>query len=58
MDGDIAPLDKIVKACKPHGATIYVDDAHGEAVLGDGGRGIVSHFNLTHKDVHVEMGTS
>ena len=57
MDGDIAPLDQIVKTCKAHGAMIYVDDAHGEAVLGDGGRGIVSHFNLTHKDVHVEMGT-
>jgi glycine C-acetyltransferase len=57
MDGDIAPLDQIVKTCKPHGAMIYIDDAHGEAVLGEGGRGIVSHFNLTHKDVHVEMGT-
>ncbi len=57
MDGDIAPLDKIVKICKPYGAMIYVDDAHGEAVLGEGGRGIVSHFKLTHKDVHVEMGT-
>jgi glycine C-acetyltransferase len=57
MDGDIAPLDKIVKAGQPHGAMIYVDDAHGEAVLGKGGRGIVSHFNLTHKDVHFEMGT-
>ncbi|MHA2382718.1 MAG: hypothetical protein ACXACT_09065 [Candidatus Thorarchaeota archaeon] len=33
MDGDIAPLDDIVKASKPHGAMIYVDDAHGEAVL-------------------------
>lgn len=57
MDGDIAPLDGIVKAAKPHGAMIYVDDAHGEAVLGKGGRGIVSHYNLTHKDVHFEMGT-
>ena len=57
MDGDIAPLDGIVKAAKPHGAMIYVDDAHGEAVLGKGGRGIVSHFNLTHHDVHFEMGT-
>ena len=57
MDGDIAPLDGIVKAAKPYGAMIYVDDAHGEAVLGKGGRGIVSHFNLTHKDVHFEMGT-
>ena len=57
MDGDIAPLAQIVKTCKPHGAMVYVDDAHGEAVLGKGGRGIVSHFDLTHKDVHVEMGT-
>ena len=57
MDGDIAPLDGIVKAAKPYGAMIYVDDAHGEAVLGKGGRGIVSHFNLTHNDVHFEMGT-
>jgi len=57
MDGDIAPLDKIAKAGKEHGAMIYVDDAHGEAVLGKGGRGIVSHFNLTHKDVQFEMGT-
>ena len=57
MDGDIAPLDGVVKAAEPHGAMIYVDDAHGEAVLGKGGRGIVSHFNLTHEQVHFEMGT-
>jgi glycine C-acetyltransferase len=57
MDGDIAPLDEIVNQGKNHGAMIYVDDAHGEAVLGKGGRGIVSHFNLTHRDVHFEMGT-
>ncbi|MGY5877141.1 MAG: aminotransferase class I/II-fold pyridoxal phosphate-dependent enzyme, partial [Candidatus Thorarchaeota archaeon] len=57
MDGDIAPLGDIVKLAKDHGAMIYVDDAHGEAVLGRGGRGIVSHFNLTHHDVQFEMGT-
>jgi glycine C-acetyltransferase len=57
MDGDIAPLDEIVKAAERHGAMVYVDDAHGEAVLGEGGRGIVSHFHLDHKRVHVEMGT-
>jgi len=57
MDGDIAPLDEIAKQGKEYGAMIYVDDAHGEAVLGKGGRGIVSHFNLTHHDVHFEMGT-
>ena len=36
---------------------LYVDDAHGEGVLGEGGRGIVSHYHLTHEQVHVEMGT-
>lgn len=57
MDGDIAPLDKIVKLAKEHGAMVYVDDAHGEGVLGEGGRGIVSHFHLGRSDVQVEMGT-
>ena len=57
MDGDIAPLDKIAKLCSEHGAMVYVDDAHGEGVLGEGGRGIVSHFHLTREQVHVEMGT-
>ena len=57
MDGDMAPLDEVAKLGAEHGAMIYVDDAHGEGVLGDGGRGIVSHFGLTHKEVHVEMGT-
>ena len=57
MDGDIAPLPEIAKIAEEHGAGVYVDDAHGEGVLGDGGRGIVNHFHLNHKQVHVEMGT-
>jgi glycine C-acetyltransferase len=57
MDGDIAPLDRIASLAGDHGAMIYVDDAHGEGVLGEGGRGIVSHFKLKRRDVHVEMGT-
>jgi glycine C-acetyltransferase len=57
MDGDIAPLDGIAKAAAEHGAMVYVDDAHGEGVLGEGGRGIVSHFKLDRDMVHVEMGT-
>jgi len=57
MDGDIAPLDKIAEVGQEHGAMIYVDDAHGEGVLGEGGRGIVSHFKLDRKKAHVEMGT-
>ena len=57
MDGDIAPLDGIAKLGAEHGAMVYVDDAHGEGVLGDGGRGIVTHFKLGRDKVHVEMGT-
>jgi glycine C-acetyltransferase len=57
MDGDIAPLDEIAKLGAEHGAMVYVDDAHGEGVLGEGGRGIVSHFKLGRDNMHVEMGT-
>lgn len=57
MDGDLAPLSDIAKLAEESGAGVYVDDAHGEGVLGDGGRGIVSHFNLRRDQVHVEMGT-
>lgn len=57
MDGDIAPLDQIAKLGGEHGVMIYVDDAHGEGVLGEGGRGIVSHFKLSREQVQVEMGT-
>jgi glycine C-acetyltransferase len=57
MDGDIAPLDDIAKLGAEHGAMVFVDDAHGEGVLGEGGRGIVSHFKLDREKVHVEMGT-
>jgi len=57
MDGDVAPLDKVAKVAAEHGAMVYVDDAHGEGVLGEGGRGIVSHFKLGRDKVQVEMGT-
>jgi len=57
MDGDIAPLDRIAKLAAEHGALVYVDDAHGEGVLGEGGRGIVSHFHLDRRQVQIEMGT-
>jgi len=57
MDGDIAPLDRIAQLGHDHGAMVYVDDAHGEGVLGPGGRGIVAHFGLSRDRVHVEMGT-
>ena len=55
MDGDMAPLDKIVKVAEDFGAMIFVDDCHGEGILGEG-KGIVAHFNLQGK-VHVEGGS-
>ncbi|MBM3138009.1 MAG: glycine C-acetyltransferase [Chloroflexi bacterium] len=56
MDGDIAPLDKIFEVADAHDILLMVDDAHGEGVLGKGGRGIVDHFNL-HGKVDIEIGT-
>lgn len=56
MDGDVAPLDQIYGVSKDYEAILMVDDAHGEGVLGRGGRGIVDHFNL-HGKVDVEVGT-
>jgi glycine C-acetyltransferase len=56
MDGDIAPLDKIYEVVRNYEAILMVDDAHGEGVLGKGGRGIVDHFGL-HGKVDVEVGT-
>jgi glycine C-acetyltransferase len=56
MDGDIAPLDKIYEVSASFETILMVDDAHGEGVLGRGGRGIVDHFGL-HGKVDVEVGT-
>ncbi|MCZ7569229.1 MAG: glycine C-acetyltransferase [Ardenticatenaceae bacterium] len=56
MDGDIAPLDKLVEVARRYGCMVMVDDAHGEGVLGRGGRGIVDHFGL-HGQVDIEVGT-
>ena len=56
MDGDIAPLDKLWAVANAHDILLMVDDAHGEGVLGKGGRGIVDHFNL-HGKVDIEIGT-
>jgi len=56
MDGDVAKLPEIVDLCEAYGVIVVVDDAHGEGVLGRGGRGIVDHFNL-HGKVDVEVGT-
>jgi len=56
MDGDIAPLPEIYELARQHDILLMVDDAHGEGVLGHGGRGIVDHFQL-HGKVDIEVGT-
>jgi glycine C-acetyltransferase len=56
MDGDIAPLDRLAAVADRYGVLTMVDDAHGEGVLGKGGRGIVDHFGL-HGRFDVEIGT-
>ncbi len=56
MDGDIAPLPALAELSERFNTMIMVDDAHGEGVLGEGGRGAVDHFHL-HGRVDVEIGT-
>jgi glycine C-acetyltransferase len=56
MDGDIAPLDHLTPVAEEYDLMLMVDDAHGEGVLGRGGRGIVDHFGL-HGRVDIEVGT-
>jgi glycine C-acetyltransferase len=56
MDGDIAPLPELYEVARKYDILFMVDDAHGEGVLGKGGRGIVDHFGL-HGKVDIEVGT-
>jgi glycine C-acetyltransferase len=56
MDGDVAPLPTLYEVARKYDIMLMVDDAHGEGVLGKGGRGIVDHFDL-HGKIDVEVGT-
>lgn len=57
MEGEIAPLPRIVEACKKHGARLLLDDAHGLGVLGRDGRGTAEHFGLEH-EIDLVVGTT
>lgn len=46
MDGDIAPLDKIMALAKEFDASVMVDDAHATGILGPNGKGTAEHFDL------------
>lgn len=55
MEGDIAKMDEIQELANEYGAMTYVDDAHGEGVLGDG-HGIAAEFGIE-DDIDFQMGT-
>lgn len=56
MDGDIAPLPKIIELAKKYKANLMVDDAHATGVLGKRGKGTLEHFGLN-SGVDIQMGT-
>lgn len=49
MDGDIAPLEDIVKIARRQNIMTMVDDAHATGVLGESGSGTTSYFNVDGK---------
>ncbi|WP_155298753.1 BioF/Kbl family PLP-dependent acyltransferase [Deinococcus kurensis] len=57
MDGDVAPLDRLVAVARKYGAVTYVDDAHGSGVMGEAGRGTVHHFGFEYADDVIQVGT-
>ncbi len=46
MDGDIAPLQKLVEMCEKHNANLVVDEAHSTGIFGSAGNGLVSELGL------------
>jgi len=57
MEGDIAPLDKIVEISKKYDAIVIVDDAHATGVIGEEGRGSLNYFNLMPDNNIIQIGT-
>lgn len=46
MDGDIAPLDTIVKLCDKYDASIFIDECHATGFFGKTGRGTPEYFGV------------
>jgi 8-amino-7-oxononanoate synthase len=57
MDGDLAPLPELARACRVANAWLLVDDAHALGVIGASGRGTCEHFGLSSDDVPLLIGT-
>jgi glycine C-acetyltransferase len=56
MDGNVAPLDKIVDLANKYNAMVMVDESHSAGVVGKTGRGVTELFNITGK-VEIITGT-
>jgi len=56
MDGNVAPLDKIMELAEKYDAMVMVDESHSAGVIGETGRGTTEHFNLLGK-VEIISGT-
>lgn len=46
MDGNVAPMDKIVELARKYDAMVMVDECHSAGVVGDTGRGVTEHFHI------------
>ena len=46
MDGNVAPLDEIVRLAKKYDALVMVDECHSAGVVGETGRGITEKFDI------------
>jgi 7-keto-8-aminopelargonate synthetase-like enzyme len=57
MEGELAPVPRILEACREFGARLVLDDAHGLGVLGAEGRGTAEHFGVEDQ-VDVIVGTA
>jgi 8-amino-7-oxononanoate synthase len=57
MDGDLAPLQRLLPLARAHKAWLLVDDAHGIGVLGPGGRGSLAHLDIATQAPVILMGT-
>lgn len=56
MDGDIAPLGKIVDIARKYDCLVMIDEAHALGVMGKNGRGLAEHFGVEDK-IDIQMGT-
>ena len=50
MDGNVAPLDKIVALADKYNAMVMVDESHSAGVVGQTGRGVTELYNLRGRD--------